>query len=199
MARIPIANATGKAFDRLIEAMRSQLATEITTVQTALNTSVPVPAPAAEAYFRTFSEQARKVVRNQDVAVLLWQQGTSRIVAETVGAGTTYRGTREMDVDVLVVFTYRLASGSPVDAEGYALDVEQELWTRATIYNGAVMNTLCKYGTDFEDGGAKTHRIKPIGDDWELTYADEFLLVGVAQTTYTITQMVDIPSCVPLP
>jgi len=199
MARVPIEYANPRAFDRLIKVMRAQLGTELSTVGAAINGALDATAPTEGAYYRTFSAKAQEIVRNHGVVVLLWQQGPSRFARHNTSGSQVRKSIRMIDVDVLVVFSYSMASSVPTDAEGYGLTPEQEIFERANIYNAAVISCLYKYAPDFATGGSSIHKIEMAGDDWELVYDDEFLAAGVAQTTWTITQTVEIPTCRPLP
>jgi hypothetical protein len=199
MGRVPYAQSTRVAVERVITVLRAELDTEIASALSGRPYSdLPMPAPRDEAIYHTEPLNLEEHVRNQGVAVFVYPDGPKRLVTQQSSGLNEYKATTEIDIVTILLFQYVLAQETTnlTDDEGVELTMEVEMAKRAELYTEALINCVCKYGCNT----GEVHNITPLRDDSLTIYAEERVnLMGLAFASFTLQQLTNVPGRRPLP
>lgn len=178
------------AIERIVSVMRANFGAQISAATARLDLS-PLPTvdtPTDRAYFMVDPEQLTVLPKVFRAWVFVFPDGPRVPVSTSTGSGNILKMQTTIDINVLVAFRY-IPDQSPLDSDNVVIEQDELMRYRAEVYVDAMTETIARYAKS----PSTIHALEPANDTTYPIYLDKFPTIGVARTTWRLTQMCVLP------
>lgn len=193
MALIPLGTARRVAIERIISQMRAHFEDEITEARGRLSLS-PLPkidVPVDRSYTMVDPEHLAALPKNYRCWVFVFPDGPRVTVSQSTGGAAFTKQQTTLDINIVVVYRF-FPEQLPQDGDTVVISQDELMRYRAEVYADAMINTIQKYAKSPD----AIHELEFVSDVTYPIYLDKFPSLGLARTTFRVTQMVSKPESV---
>lgn len=189
MGSLPIATSRQVAIDRLIQVMQATYADKLADIQ---DVGLHLPAPQEAAYYYA-SIPASDIQTNRNPAVFVYP--VDRRVLESRSSNGPMGHFEFRTFQLMVLLGFKAGAGAQIERNGKTLTTDDLMWLRAERYTGAMAHVITEYAC----GDDSIHHIDLVDDMTDVVPFEDSKLMGIAATTWQITQKILMPRSKPLP